>query len=103
MARRNLNAPMIQWTLFGNRPEPINRPTIHRMRHDLLDILACPVCRGTLILEVETTAPDDAPDAGEVLTGTLTCSKCNEVYPISDGIPNLLPPDLRNAEAAASR
>ena len=73
------------------------------MRHDLLDILACPVCRGILILEAETTAPDDAPDAGEVLTGTLTCAACNEVYPISDGIPNLLPPDLRDAEAAAGR
>lgn len=76
---------------------------MNELRTDLLDILACPVCRGTLILEVETTAPDYAPDAGEVLTGALTCSPCNEVYPISDGIPNLLPPDLRNAEAAASR
>ena len=73
------------------------------MRPDLLDILACPVCRGTLILEAETIAPDEAPDGGEVITGALTCSPCNEVYPISDGIPNLLPPDLRDAEAAAGR
>ena len=51
------------------------------MRTDLLDILACPVCRGTLTLEAETIAPDDAPDAGEVLTGTLTCAACPEVYP----------------------
>ncbi len=73
------------------------------MRTDLLDILACPVCRGTLTLEAEVIAPEDAPDAGEVLTGALTCSACNEAYPISDGIPNLLPPDLRDAEAAAGR
>lgn len=73
------------------------------MRTDLLDILACPKCKGTLILDAETVAPEGAPDAGEVLTGTLTCSRCNEVYPISDGIPNLLPPDLRDAEAAAGR
>ena len=73
------------------------------MRTDLLDILACPVCRGALTLNAETIAPDDAPDAGEVLTGTLTCRACPEAYPISDGIPNLLPPDLRDAEAAAGR
>ncbi len=73
------------------------------MRTDLLDILACPVCRGTLILDAETISPEDAPDAGEVLTGALKCSPCNETYPIRDGIPNLLPPDLRDAEAAAGR
>ncbi len=73
------------------------------MRTDLLDILACPVCRGTLTLQADTIAPEGAPDAGEVLTGALNCSPCNEVYPIRDGIPNLLPPDLRDAEAAAGR
>ena len=73
------------------------------MRTDLLDILACPVCRGTLTLQADTIAPEGAPDAGEVLTGALNCSPCNEVYPIRDGIPNLLPPDLRDAEAVAGR
>ena len=73
------------------------------MRTDLLDIIACPVCKGPLTLEAETIAPDDAPDAGEVLTGTLTCPPCDEVYRITDGIPNLLPPDLRDSEAAAGR
>ena len=71
---------------------------MNKLRTDLLDILACPVCKGTLILEAETLASEEALDAGEVLTGALTCSTCNEVYPISDGIPNLLPPDLRDAE-----
>ena len=73
------------------------------MRTDLLDILACPVCRGALTLGAETIAPSGAPDAGEVLTGTLTCTACPEVYPIIDGIPNLLPPDLRDSEASAGR
>ena len=73
------------------------------MRTDLLDIIACPVCKGPLTLEAETIAPDDAPDAGEVLTGTLTCPLCDERYPIADGIPNLLPPDLRDAEEAVGR
>ena len=71
------------------------------MRTDLMDVIACPVCRGPLDLRADAIAPDDAPDAGEVLTGTLTCVPCNELYPIADGIPNLLPPDLRDAEAAA--
>ena len=73
------------------------------MNTDLLDILACPVCKGALTLEAETIAPAGAPDAGEVLTGTLTCAACNEVYPITDGIPNLLPPDLRDAEVSVGQ
>ena len=70
------------------------------MRRDLMDILACPVCKGELTLEVTAEAPD-----GEVLEGTLTCAACSERYPISEGIPNLLPPDVRReleAEAAKS-
>lgn len=60
------------------------------MRTDLMDILRCPVDKATLELE---TAEED--DAGEVLEGTLTCTDCGETYPIEDGIPNLLPPDLQ--------
>ena len=37
----------------------------------------------------------------EVLTGDLVCAACNQHYPITDGIPNLLPPDVRDAMAAA--
>ncbi len=73
------------------------------MRTDLLDILACPVCKGPLTLRADEIASNDAADAGEVLTGTLTCAPCNEQYPIAGGIPNLLPPDLRDAEIAAGR
>lgn len=70
------------------------------MRRDLMDILACPVCKGELTLTVATEAAD-----GEVIEGSLHCATCAELYPIGDGIPNLLPPDLRRemeAEAAGS-
>ncbi len=66
------------------------------MRRDLVDILACPLCRQPLTLTVERE------EAGEVLAGTLACDGCSEQYPISDGIPNLLPPTLRDAMAADS-
>lgn len=68
------------------------------MRHDLLDILACPVCKGALTLAATRE------DGGEVIDGALHCAACDETYPIEGGIPNLLPPDLRRAmeaEAAA--
>lgn len=61
------------------------------MRHDLLDILACPICKGAL------TLTSTLEDGGEVLAGALHCATCNETYQIEAGIPNLLPPDLRRA------
>ena len=73
------------------------------MRTDLLDIIACPVCKGELDLQATEIAAEDSHDAGEVLTGTLICESCHERYPITGGIPNLLPPDLRDAEIAAGR
>ncbi len=60
------------------------------MRRDLMDILVCPVTKSALTLEVTSE------ENGEVITGTLT-SEEGRVYPIEDGIPNLLPPDLREA------
>ena len=60
------------------------------MKRDLLDILACPVCKGDLILSVAKE------DDREIVEGTLTCEVCSETYPIRDTIPNLLPPELRD-------
>ena len=57
------------------------------MKKELMDILACPVCKGELELNV------DEEDEKEVVTGTLYCAKCNVRYPIVDTIPNLLPPE----------
>jgi uncharacterized protein YbaR (Trm112 family) len=59
------------------------------MKKDLMDILCCPVCKGDLKLTVRKE------EGGEILEGSLYCAKCNETYPIEDGIPNLLPPGLR--------
>ena len=61
-----------------------------------MDILVCPLDKGDLELEV------DERDDGEILTGRLVCTKCEEVYPIEDGIPNLLPPDMRDEGEATA-
>jgi uncharacterized protein YbaR (Trm112 family) len=61
------------------------------MRKDMMEILVCPVCKGTLTLTVGKEEKDDVVD------GSLHCAACNETYPIKDSIPNLLPPDLRRA------
>jgi len=57
------------------------------MKKELMDILACPVCKGELALSV------DEENEEEVVTGTLDCARCDVRYPIVDTIPNLLPPD----------
>lgn len=59
------------------------------MKRDLMDILVCPLCRGSLTLSVVEG------DGAEIVSGTLTCDSCEEVYPIADEIPNLLSPELR--------
>jgi uncharacterized protein YbaR (Trm112 family) len=56
------------------------------MKRSLMDILACPVCKGKLELKVV------AEEGDEIVTGSLRCAKCNVTYPIEDSIPNLLPP-----------
>jgi uncharacterized protein YbaR (Trm112 family) len=61
------------------------------MRSDLMEILVCPLCKGELTLEATSQAED------EIIEGVLVCPACNERFPIEDGIPNLLPPDLRDA------
>jgi uncharacterized protein YbaR (Trm112 family) len=47
------------------------------------------MCKGDLVLAV------DEEDDKEIIKGSLFCGKCNEYYPIEEGIPNMLPPDLR--------
>lgn len=60
------------------------------MKPQLMQILVCPVDKAELTLTV-TTESD-----GEILEGNLRCTKCSEKYLIQDGIPNLLPPDMRD-------
>ena len=59
-----------------------------------MDIICCPVDKSALELTVEDREDD------EIIAGTLTCTECGEEYPIEDGIPNLLPPDMREDAAA---
>ncbi|PSP25298.1 hypothetical protein BRC61_00270 [Halobacteriales archaeon QH_10_65_19] len=64
------------------------------MKEDLMDILCCPLDKHGLELEV------DERDDEEILSGSLVCTECGETYPIEDGIPNLLPPDMREEASA---
>jgi uncharacterized protein YbaR (Trm112 family) len=59
------------------------------MKRRLLEILACPVCKSDLDVEVEKE------EGEEIISGKLICKKCKQDYPIEDGIPNMLPPELR--------
>jgi uncharacterized protein len=59
------------------------------MKKELMDMLCCPMCKAELTLSSEKEETD------EVIKGTLTCTKCKEVYLIEEGIPNLLPKEKK--------
>jgi uncharacterized protein YbaR (Trm112 family) len=65
------------------------------VKQSLLDRLVCPACRGSLAL-TSTTSDGDA-----IIEGRLACGGCRTAYPITRGIPRLLPPGL-TAEASAT-
>ncbi len=52
---------------------------------ELLQVLACPVCRGALSYTKDRKA--------------LYCGKCRQVYPIKEGVPVLLPPNNIKGDA----
>ena len=55
------------------------------MRRNLLDILACPCCRGRL------TCGATSEDDGGIVSGTLDCAHCARSFPIVNGIPRFVP------------
>jgi uncharacterized protein YbaR (Trm112 family)/ubiquinone/menaquinone biosynthesis C-methylase UbiE len=57
------------------------------MKPRLLDLLACPACRGTLALRDEVRAE------GEIREGTLACAGCGAAYPVRDFIPRFVESD----------
>lgn len=59
------------------------------MKTDLLQFIGCPVCRGDLSCEIIQEAVD--LPWKEIMEGSLTCFHCNKKYPVSGGIPRLLP------------
>ena len=63
------------------------------MKHQMMAILVCPVCRGKLELSVTEENEE------EVVNGALYCPRCQVSYPIEDTIPNLLPPDKDDIKA----
>jgi uncharacterized protein len=61
-----------------DRDEPRLLELMVMISPDLLEILACPVCRKPLVLRGEDS---------------LKCNECKRVYPIRNGIPILLEPE----------
>lgn len=59
------------------------------MKRNLLGILCCPTCKGSLRLDAESE------QSGDVISGALYCATCEVYYPIEEGIPNLLPSEMR--------
>jgi len=59
------------------------------MKESIMEIIVCPVCKG--LLELVVTERNDR----EITAGSLICHKCDHTYPIKDGIPNLLPPNIQ--------
>lgn len=55
------------------------------MKREITKILCCPTCKGTLTLSVEKE------ENGEIVTGAFSCAQCKITYPITEGIPDLLP------------
>lgn len=59
------------------------------MKTILIPFLACPSCKGDLTCEISREG-SDLPWQ-EIMDGQLTCQTCQKIYPITRGIPRLLP------------
>ena len=57
---------------------------------ELLDVLACPVCKTGVTFVEDLPAPrsDDAPSARQA--GWLLCGACGRCSPVRDGVPVML-------------
>ena len=66
----------------------------------LLDSMICPGC---LPAEEALSLHATEKDNDDVLTGSLQCSACNRLYPIQDGIAELLPPTTQDIEPSRFR
>ncbi len=64
------------------------------MKIDLMEILACPICKNENLKLIVIKKTDE-----EVEIGLITCTECSRFYPIKKTIPIMLPDDLRDLEA----
>lgn len=55
---------------------------MEELSKQLLDIICCPMDKADLVYDKKKA--------------TLTCSKCKFVYPVKEGIPVLLPPEMQD-------
>ena len=55
------------------------------MKAAALDVFACPTCHVDLRVDVTSRAGQ------EILEGSLTCTNCEAVYPITRGVPRFVP------------
>ncbi len=53
----------------------------HKLSKQLLEVLCCPMDKTELVYDSKAQ--------------TLTCKKCKFIYPVREGIPVLLPPELQ--------
>ncbi|MBA2734790.1 MAG: methyltransferase domain-containing protein [Acidobacteria bacterium] len=60
------------------------------MKKSFLQVVVCPLCRGTLRCE-----SFQETEGGEIESGLITCG-CGASYPLIGGIPRLLPPALQS-------
>ncbi|MFH0868903.1 MAG: Trm112 family protein [archaeon] len=58
----------------------------NELSKELLEIICCPMDKADLVYDKNKS--------------TLTCKKCRYKYPIREGIPILLPPEMIEAEKA---
>lgn len=58
------------------------------MKKELMNKLACPICKGELELRNQEIEDD------RIKSGELFCQNCDQTYPIKDGLPDLLPPSF---------
>ncbi|MEM2123616.1 MAG: Trm112 family protein [Candidatus Bathyarchaeia archaeon] len=61
------------------------------MKEELMEILACPMCKHHP-LELKAFQSSD----GEIEEGIILCHECSRWYPVVDEIPHMLPDDLRD-------
>ena len=66
------------------------------MHLSLLEVVCCPLCRERLGVSAAARR-----DAGELLEGSLRCSGCERVFPVVDGVPDLLPGTQHHNTASA--